>query len=69
MKLNQAASEYQTAIRLAPKDALPHTALGNVLKDEGQLEQAAAEYREAERLRSSGAPQEGFDRSRQLVDR
>src|SRR5262249_12612165 len=49
-KREEAEREYRTAIRLDPKLALPHNALGNVLRDQGKREEAEREFRTAIRL-------------------
>ena len=54
-KLDEAAAEFLTAIRLDPTHATPHNNLGVVLHDQNKLDEAAAEFRTAIRLDSTGA--------------
>jgi serine/threonine-protein kinase len=49
-KLEEAISEYRTAIRLKPDDARAHCNLGVARKHQGQLDVATAEFRAAIRL-------------------
>jgi len=50
-KLDKAMSELREALRLDPKSADAHHALGFVLLLEGEAKQAIAEYREALHLK------------------
>jgi superkiller protein 3 len=42
--------EFQTAARLAPKAAMPHFNIANILAQQGKVDEAAAEYQETLRL-------------------
>ena len=46
-----ASSPCESAIRLNPAYAEPHTNLGNVLKERGELDEAIASYRRAIEIR------------------
>jgi superkiller protein 3 len=56
-KLDEAVAEYRNAIKLYPKGAGAHFALGNVLRRQKKLDEAVPEYRKAIELnpKSSGA--------------
>ena len=41
----EAAAEYRAAVKLDPEDAKAHFGLGNVLREQGKLDEAAASYR------------------------
>jgi tetratricopeptide (TPR) repeat protein len=53
--IGKALSEYQTAIRLDPKDAWPHNNRGNVYRDQHKPDAAISEYLTATRLDPDGA--------------
>ena len=46
-RTEEAIAHYQEALRLNPNYAEPHTNLGNLLKDRGELDPAISEYRRA----------------------
>jgi eukaryotic-like serine/threonine-protein kinase len=51
-----AAAQYNEALRLKPDHVLALFGLGNVLREQGQLDEAAAAYRECIRLKPDFAP-------------
>ena len=60
-KLEEAATEFRTALQLRPDHAYARNNLGNILAEQGKFEEATAAFREAMRLQPDFAsPHDGL---------